>query len=292
VEISGASLATFIHLPNPQALAADRRSAQPASIPSSSLPAQESLAARGRTIDELVGLNNSSRHDLRGNNPVSQDSSLSQVQQATTPSLNLATDAQSQQELAQIQELARIDQEVRAHELAHASVGGSFAGGTSFSFTRGPDGRLYATGGEVSIDISTVANNPQATIEKARVIIAAATAPANPSAQDLRVAARAQAMLVNAQAGLLALEESPSEQKTEDEVAAVDETDLSSEQQSAAVALREEEQEKQERIQELREEFAAQLSDLNSRLNQVHRNLIDAGVIENPNPGAIIDMLI
>lgn len=276
MEISGTSLTTIVNLQNQHKPAADERPAPASITPTSSISQQQNLAASGQSVNELVGL------ATGPDKPQHESPQLSSHR--VNPSI-------SQQELAQIQELARIDREVRAHELAHASVGGAFAGSASFSLTRGPDGRLYATGGEVNIDTSRVANSPQATIDKARIIIAAASAPANPSAQDLRVAAQAQAMLIEAQAELATsrVEEPRAETEGED---AVTETDLSSEQQSAAVALREEEQEKQERIQELREEFAAQLSDLNSRLNQVHRNLIDAGVIENLNPGAIIDMLI
>ena len=70
-----------------------------------------------------------------------------------------------------IQQLRARDLEVRSHEQAHVAAAGSLAqGGPSFQFTRGPDGRLYATGGEVGIDVSPVANDPHATIEKAQQI--------------------------------------------------------------------------------------------------------------------------
>jgi hypothetical protein len=103
-----------------------------------------------------------------------------------------------QQQRAQIAELANRDREVRAHELAHVSVGGRYAGAASFSYERGPDGRLYATGGEVSIDASAVPNDPQATLEKATVIQRAALAPADPSNTDRRVAAEAAALAAQA----------------------------------------------------------------------------------------------
>ncbi len=95
-------------------------------------------------------------------------------------------------ELAKLQ--AR-DREVRAHEAAHSAAAGSLAnGGPSFTFQKGSDGRLYAVGGEVNIDTSADSNDPQATIQKARQIQAAANAPANPSAQDRAVAAQASRM--------------------------------------------------------------------------------------------------
>lgn len=67
-------------------------------------------------------------------------------------------------------------------------------GGPSFTFQRGSDGRLYAVGGEVNIDTSEASGDPEATIQKARQIRAAANAPANPSAQDRAVAAQATRM--------------------------------------------------------------------------------------------------
>ncbi len=91
-----------------------------------------------------------------------------------------------------MQELRARDIEVRAHEAAHASAGGSHVrGGASFSFQTGPDGKQYAIGGEVSIDASPVSGDPQATASKARTVRAAALAPASPSGADRAVAARA-----------------------------------------------------------------------------------------------------
>jgi hypothetical protein len=93
---------------------------------------------------------------------------------------------------ARVNELAKRDREVRAHEAAHVAAGGAYArGGATFQYTKGPDGRLYATSGEVSIDVSSVPNDPQATIRKMEVVQRAALAPADPSAQDRSVAAAA-----------------------------------------------------------------------------------------------------
>jgi hypothetical protein len=55
-------------------------------------------------------------------------------------------------------------------------------------------------GGDVSIDTSAVAGNPQATLAKAQQIMAAALAPADPSGQDLAVAGQAAAMEAQASA--------------------------------------------------------------------------------------------
>lgn len=98
-----------------------------------------------------------------------------------------------------IAELQRRDQEVRAHEAAHMAAGGSLVrGGATYGYERGPDGKQYAVSGEVSLDTSPVPNNPAATLQKAEQIKAAATAPANPSPQDRKVAAEAGAMALKA----------------------------------------------------------------------------------------------
>ncbi|MBN7823626.1 putative metalloprotease CJM1_0395 family protein [Bowmanella dokdonensis] len=104
-------------------------------------------------------------------------------------------DAQDRQqesaEQKEIQELKQRDKEVRSHEQAHAAAGGQYAGSPSYEFETGPDGQQYAVGGEVSIDISAEAS-PQETLRKMQQVRAAALAPAEPSPQDLRVAAEAQ----------------------------------------------------------------------------------------------------
>lgn len=99
----------------------------------------------------------------------------------------------SEEERQQVRELADRDREVRQHESAHKSVGGQYAGGMSFEYEQGPDGQRYAVGGEVSIDISA-ARDPDATIAKMQQVKAAAMAPADPSAQDYKVAAQATQM--------------------------------------------------------------------------------------------------
>ena len=105
------------------------------------------------------------------------------------------------EEKKEIEELKKRDQEVRLHEQAHlAAAGGHARGGPSFTYTyqKGPDGKMYAVGGEVPIDLSPVADNPQATIHKAEAIQRAALASANPSGPDQQVAAKAAAMATKA----------------------------------------------------------------------------------------------
>ena len=84
---------------------------------------------------------------------------------------------------------------------AHLAAAGSLAiGGPTYTYQRGPDGVLYAVGGQVNIDTSAVPGDPEATLEKAQRIRAAALAPAEPSSQDLRVAAQAAQLAVQARA--------------------------------------------------------------------------------------------
>lgn len=104
------------------------------------------------------------------------------------------------EEALELQKLAERDREVRDHEAAHAAIGGSLAGPPKLAYTTGPDGRRYAVGGEVSIDMSPVPNNPEATIRKAETIRAAALAPVNPSPRDLSIAAESAQMMANARA--------------------------------------------------------------------------------------------
>jgi hypothetical protein len=114
-------------------------------------------------------------------------------------------EASPQQQRLQQLEIAKLvsrDQEVRAHEQAHAAVGGAYAGAPTYTFTQGPDGKRYAAGGEVSIDVSAVPNDPEATLRKMEVVLRAALAPAEPSAQDLRVASQAQAQMTQARVEL------------------------------------------------------------------------------------------
>ncbi len=123
----------------------------------------------------------------------------------------------TEQEREKLRELKAREQEVRAHEQAHATVGGRYAGAPTYSFQQGPDGQRYAVGGEVSIDISPVAGDPQATIDKMEVVKRAALAPAEPSAQDHRVAAEALAQSNAARAELLKDGSAQARQGAEDE---------------------------------------------------------------------------
>ncbi|MAF66431.1 MAG: hypothetical protein CMJ84_12335 [Planctomycetes bacterium] len=103
-----------------------------------------------------------------------------------------SSDELTRQQELEVRELRRRDAEVRAHETAHQSAAGRHSrGGPKFEYEHGPDGHRYAVSGEVSIDNSPVSGDPDATIQKMQQVRRAALAPANPSAQDRKVAAQA-----------------------------------------------------------------------------------------------------
>jgi hypothetical protein len=99
----------------------------------------------------------------------------------------------------QVAQLKARDAEVRAHEQAHQAAGGGLAGAAHFTYQTGPDGKRYAVGGEVSIDVSKE-RDPNATVRKMQRVKAAALAPSNPSAQDRAVARTADSNTVKAEA--------------------------------------------------------------------------------------------
>jgi hypothetical protein len=97
----------------------------------------------------------------------------------------------------EVQRLRMREQEVIRHEMAHKAVAGDLAGPVRYTYTRGPDGRLYITGGEVPLRIRE-GKTPEETVEIARRIKRAALAPARPSPQDIAVAVRATLMEMKA----------------------------------------------------------------------------------------------
>jgi hypothetical protein len=166
-------------------------------------------------------------------------------EQATAPreasnasdSKNQESPQQQRLEQLEIAELVSRDTEVRAHEQAHAAVGGVYAGAPTYTFTNGPDGKRYAVGGEVSIDVSPVPNDPEATLRKMEVVLRAALAPAEPSAQDLRVASQAQAQMTEARAELAAQQRGAADEsrtKPVEETEQDEQADASAEKPSAA----------------------------------------------------------
>lgn len=110
-----------------------------------------------------------------------------------------------QEEQRILQQLKSRDREVRAHEAAHMAAGRPYIrSGPSYTYQRGPDGRSYAIGGQVQLDTSEERNDPEATLNKAEQVRRAALAPAQPSPQDLSVAADASQLAARARVELAA----------------------------------------------------------------------------------------
>lgn len=125
-----------------------------------------------------------------------------QDQAATGTDKQAGQQGLNEEEQAKVEKLKARDREVRAHEQAHlAAAGGLAMSGATYSYERGPDGVQYATGGEVKIDTSP-GSSPEETLRRARIIRAAAMAPAEPSGQDRSVAASASKMEAKARAEL------------------------------------------------------------------------------------------
>lgn len=111
-----------------------------------------------------------------------------------------APDALTAEQKQQVKALKKRDAEVKAHERAHLAAGGGLVqGAASYQYEVGPDGKRYAVGGEVKIDVSPE-RTPEATIRKMQQVKAAALAPAQPSATDRAVAARAAQLEAKARA--------------------------------------------------------------------------------------------
>lgn len=95
---------------------------------------------------------------------------------------------------AEIKALELTEKEVIVHEQAHKAVGGNVTGPITYTHTEGPDGKRYINGGEVAINVKE-GSTPEETLKILEKVKAAALAPAEPSPQDLRVAASATAQI-------------------------------------------------------------------------------------------------
>ncbi len=239
--------------------------------------------------------------DERPNDEVEQDRQTSLAQERRANSGRTKEEVKAEQE--QIQALAARDREVRAHEQAHAAVAGQYASSPTYSFVRGPDGVSYAVGGSVDVDTSPIPGDPEATLRKAQQLRRAANAPAEPSAQDGRVAAQAAQLEQEARAELRAKEaaEASEENNLRSEDAQKDEEAQAANSAGDSETLRKErEQERiareEERLQRDQQQFEeeqrlldqrqarAELFNESTRRNiDINRRLIEIGVFTDTN---------
>ena len=142
-------------------------------------------------------------HTDPSKSPTQPSDNGSTAQASTSRSKNASGQPLTPEDEKEVRKLKDRDREVRQHEQAHKAAAGQHAnGGPSFDYTAGPDGKRYATGGEVSIDTSKVKGDPRATIAKMQQVRRAALSPTEPSSQDRSVAAQAAATEQEARAEL------------------------------------------------------------------------------------------
>jgi hypothetical protein len=165
-------------------------------------PSQSSNATQAAEV--RIGGEKSPDSDFKPYNQNGRFEDKKSEQKLTVTNSSSATEAQpaKQQEDPRIQQiisqLKSTEEKVKAHEAAHKSAGGAATGPISYTYTRGPDGKNYITGGEVPITISS-GSTPQETISRMQQVIQAALAPADPSPQDRAVAAQASNIKMQAQ---------------------------------------------------------------------------------------------
>ena len=121
------------------------------------------------------------------------DKELKEKQDTKEASKASSPNELSEDEERLVRDLASRDSEVKAHEAAHQAAGGGMTGAASYTYQQGPDGKMYAIGGEVSISMKS-GSTPEETIANARQVAAAAMAAGNPSPQDHAVASSARIM--------------------------------------------------------------------------------------------------
>lgn len=192
--------------------------------------------------------------------------------------------ALSESELNLLEKLKQRDQEVKAHEQAHASVGGQYAGSASFTYQTGPDGVRYAIGGEVSVDLSAVKDDPQATIDKMTQVQQAALAPAEPSPQDRKVASQAGQIAASALADLTAKQRDARAQEAQRLEAK--KADLEAEMKAAEKDQKEaDDKAKQEEAVSAAEQFA----EYNAKLRQINEVLLRISLPAPVDAGQLLD---
>jgi|GEM_PF-1114383 len=100
----------------------------------------------------------------------------------------------SESEKKALDELKKRDKEVKNHEAAHTGNPELQTIGTpSYSYVLGPDGKMYAVGGEVTISTGRI-SDPQDALRKAAALKKASLSSDNPSSADLAAASSASQM--------------------------------------------------------------------------------------------------
>lgn len=181
-----------------------------------------SLSPTGESPPQSEHVKNGSEAQDSSSEPIDKVTLSEEAKKPSGEELN-------EEEKKELNQLKLRDQEVKQHEQSHKAAAGQYArGGASFEYSIGPDGKRYAVGGEVQIDVGE-GRTPEETIQKARIIRQAALAPAEPSAQDRRIAASAASMERQAHKKIAEekIQEQQEEQKSTTEAENASETGIS-----------------------------------------------------------------
>jgi len=261
---------------------------------------EAAVAVYGQVVSDSVSESKNHKLDLQVRPEISK--ALADLSIASSAERNADLEIE-QAELKVSQQLASRDREVRAHEQTHAAIGGPHAGAPQFEFTSGPDGRMYATSGEVSIDTSAVENDPQATLEKAQVIIRAALSVTDPSTADRQIAAEAKSLALRA---LSELRESGGDSAAQssavhNDQVRIEQESLEREEFRAEVELKEAKQERNAALTQARKdsseeslevlkEYNVQIHEIQETLRKLNTQLVDSGAFSKVFPeGRFVD---
>jgi len=166
---------------------------------------KNTVARSKNALEEKVGPAYSVELSKDGKTKESEKSRVTASSDSNKESSVTEKSSKAQKDLRIAREVIRYqqaDRSVRSHEAAYTAAGGAFAGSASFVYTRGPDGNMYVTGGEVSIH-APAGKTPEETIRNMEIVERAALAPADPSPQDLSTASAALMIAARARAQLM-----------------------------------------------------------------------------------------
>ncbi|MGE5390045.1 MAG: putative metalloprotease CJM1_0395 family protein [Deltaproteobacteria bacterium] len=149
-------------------------------------PVRSTLAYSGSVVDVTVGQDGKVPNEKKNvtNTGLEKPVSAAEQQQKKQAALN---------EKIAVGKMEKTEQQVTAHEQAHKAAAGQYAGPISYDYVTGPDGRRYVVSGDVPIN-APQGKTPEETIQIMERVKRAALAPADPSAQDIAVAAQAAQM--------------------------------------------------------------------------------------------------
>lgn len=195
----------------------------------------QDAASGGSSSQEQLQKTMANHNHASSNDPARQAKELGTVKAALVESLKAKlADTENRMESLdgeydhlmemEVAELRRVDADVRAHEATHARVGGALAGPPRYQYQLGPDGKMYAVGGEVTISMPR-GRTPEETIRIMSTVKAAATAVGDPSPADMRAASYAARRIHQAMQEVRRMQQQEMSKQDEKQSSAVDKKD-------------------------------------------------------------------